>query len=1437
MKKYPQKNLFFYALFLFSFLFAQAQDRRVLTDAKKQLKSTTANSYGIPISSFQNLEELSEFLNGFEKIIPASLKTDAEFEEIYAGALMIAIKGRGNTAKEKPFNGWSLGRNESEVEAFVQNILNKKILTQEKLDQLILTLNKINYSSEDFKKSIGFPPQFDIGDPQKMISRIKQAIPSHFVYTRHVPKVMLLKDKIEALGLDPVTQNYFEELLGSLENNHYDRAVEDIANNTVPNYFGRSWEMTQIRNGLNRVEKGHILLTGKAGVGKSTILEMLQVDALNHPNLYKEMKAPIVLELPVTSVTNPSDPSEIKSLIRGMQSLAQELDERIVLFIDEAHIATDMTKNALKGFLTQKLNEYNRITFIWATTSVESSVFNSDAAFLRRWSEVNVKEFSDEEAIQSIKLSKIDLWKKAHSRPGYTFTGEISPEAYDLALRYKNFEQTAGANPTALKELLEGAVTAKMGRLMEGATKGSFSLEEDDVTHYLEDKLHLDLIPGASNFNEQFEEKWKVFCGDYIGNEGLKHQLKIDLKSYFINPNPEMMLAIFNFGPPGAGKTYLSKTVAKHFFKNSYLEINGKEFAHGDLDQNKLGGTVPGTIGYNEKSPGILPKFFKNNPHGGIILVDEADYVHSDFMDLLANMISSKKFRDGTGHEYDTSKYIFMLNTNIGQKLLISPDLKSRMSWAEIKTNEKAISHVLEDGSLQVKSEIKNDLLADFMRKVFVNAHPDGETSQIAQDTSKLFRRFKTYYTLLPSKEDMIATAQLKIKKMQEEWRVDKKITFEISDEAVLKILDLENINFSQGYTNVDNKLDALLKNHLANYISKKDHIQITVEGQNLVFFSKLDAQAISYKIPEESLFAVNPWRANETINTNINNLMKNMAQDIVGRNEAIEKIVKQIKDKRLDFSKRLVFAFLGTTGNGKTELGKSLATNLFGGDKPFFTIENITHPYSWNDYFRPPSGIIASNEETEFERWIERRKNVGGVIIIDEFFSFKGLTQDAIGNKIAAFNEIYRLLDEGIIKIRGKDIDLSNFIIHFTGNAMQEAFEHAIGSPESENLVASIEQELNNPALLKKYLSDLGFDAPKMARIGLWDIKGPLNNVNFVDLARKYAVTSRLKDLQKLGIKIDFIVDDQIIQKIIDLSKHQGEGFRDVKKMINHLIHEPLTQIIDEKMPQKVEIKLNGKELQWFINDRENILIGEEIARNLIEKHWKEVNQSTINYAPSFQDYDHLEPKLKTGAQLKVITDHEVGHWMVATLLHNGNIAKSININSFQNMGGYVRFDTEKLYADKLTEITKNILILKAGQASNFQEGIYATGTVGKGGDLERMNQLYNQLTNENILSFSELTLYKKMIEEMTDFLLQKGKDLKLDEGIKALLVEHNGIISEEILNKYVQGFSLKENFFEDALKKSKETHQGNKDAAGIFEKIEKELKVIEVCNKAFIK
>ena len=48
-------------------------------------------------------------------------------------------------------------------------------------------------------------------------------------------------------------------------------------------------------------------------------------------------------------------------------------------------------------------------------------------------------------------------------------------------------------------------------------------------------------------------------------------------------------------------------------------------------------------------------------------------------------------------------------------------------------------------------------------------------------------------------------------------------------------------------------------------------------------------------------------------------------------------------------------------------------------------------------------------------------------------------------------------------------------------------------------------------------------------------------------------------------------------------------------------------------------------------------------------------------------------------------------------------------------------------------------------------------------------------------------------MIEEMTDFLLQKGKDLKLDEGIKALLVEHNGIISEEILNKYVQGFSLK--------------------------------------------
>lgn len=1422
---------------MFSFLCIQAQDRSSLTDAKKQLKSTTANSYGIPISSFQNLEELSEFLNDFEKIIPASLKTDAEFEEIYAGALMIAVKGRGNTAQQKPFNGWSLARNELEVEAFVQNILNKKILTQEKLNQLILTLRNLNYASDDFKKSIGFPPQFEIGHPVKMINLLEQATPSRIVYTRYVPKVMLLKDKIARLDLNPMEQESIEKLLRALENNHYDKAVEDIANNTVPNYFGRDWEMRQVRNGLNRVEKGHILLTGKAGVGKSTILEMLQVDALNNPTLYKDMKAPIVLELPVTLITNPSDPSEIKNLIKEMQVLAKKLDERIVLFIDEAHIATDMTKNALKGFLTQKLNEYNRITFIWATTSVESSVFYSDAAFLRRWTEVNVKEFSDAEAVQSIKLSKIDLWKKAHSRPGYTFSGEISPEAYDLALRYKNLEQTAGANPTALKELLEGAITAKLGKLMDSGSKGSFALEEEDVTHYLEDKLHLDLIPGASNFNEQFEEKWKIFCKDYIGNEGLKHQLKIDLKSYFINPNPEMMLAILNFGPPGAGKTYLSKVLAKHFFKNSFLEINGKDFAHGDLDQNKLGGTIPGTIGYNEKSPGIIPKFIKDNPHGGIILVDEADYVHSDFMDLLANMITSKKFRDGTGYEHEMSKYIFMLNTNIGQKLLISPDLKSRMSWDEIKTNEKAISLVLEDGSLQVKKEIKNDLLAEFMKKVFVTAHPDGETSQIAQDTSKLFRRFKTYYTLLPSKEDMMATARLKIKKMQEEWRVDKKITFEISDEAVLKILDLENINFSLGYTNVDDKLDTLLKNHLANYISKKDHIQITVEGQNLVFFSTLNAQAISYKIPEESLFAVNPWRANETINTNINNLMRNMAQDIVGRNEAIEKIVKQIKDKRLDFSKRLVFAFLGTTGNGKTELGKSLATNLFGGEKPYFTMENITHPYSLNNYFRPTTGIVGSNEETEFEKWIERRKNTGGVIIIDEFFSFKGLTPEAIGNKIAAFNEIYRLLDEGIIKIRGKDVDLSNFIIHFTGNAMQEAFEYAIGSPESESLVASIEQELNNPALLKKYLSDLGFDAPKMARIGLWDIKGPLNNVNFVDLARKYAVTSRLKDLQKLGIKIDFIVDDQIIQKIIDLSKHQGEGFRDVKKMISHLIHEPLTQIIDEKMPQKVEVKLNGKELRWSIDGRENILMGEEIARNLIEKHWKEVNQSTVNYAPSFRDYDHLEPKLKTGAQLKVITDHEVGHWMVATLLHNANIAKSININSFQNMGGYVRFDAEKLYADKLTEITKNILILKAGQASNFQEGIYATGTVGKGGDLERMNQLYNQLTNENILSFSELTLYKKMIEEMTDFLLQKGKELKLDEGIKSLLSQHNGVLSEEILNKYVQDFSLQENFFTNALKKSQETHKDNKEAASIFEKINRELKAIDVCNKAFIK
>lgn len=375
--------------------------------------------------------------------------------------------------------------------------------------------------------------------------------------------------------------------------------------------------MTQ---GLSREVKSHLLLTGKAGVGKTTTIEILFSHWLLGKAPFPGKELPVIFEMLITDISDPSNPTQIKQRIKAANDLAKVLDRRIILFFDEAHIATKMTKNALKSFLTKIAGDYSHVHLIWATTSQESRSFLDDSAFSRRWVEVHIPEFNKEKTLEAVKVSFVPRWIKRHSTSQLRFTG-VSLDAMKLGYRYASLEQPHAGNPTGIRELLEGAVIFRKRQIENsGEPIETFELQPEDIRNYLRFTKDIKLLPGSPSFDADFEKLWQSFKESYVGNDVFVTSQKQKLRQHFSSLSPHKLYATILAGPPGGGKSYFTDKMAEVFFETKPLVLNGGDYSEGGLGLNKITGSPPGTVG-SEQQRSVFTKYIKENPSGGVIVI------------------------------------------------------------------------------------------------------------------------------------------------------------------------------------------------------------------------------------------------------------------------------------------------------------------------------------------------------------------------------------------------------------------------------------------------------------------------------------------------------------------------------------------------------------------------------------------------------------------------------------------------------------------------------------------------------------------------------------------------------------------------------------------------------------------------------------------------
>ena len=170
------------------------------------------------------------------------------------------------------------------------------------------------------------------------------------------------------------------------------------------------------------------------------------------------------------------------------------------------------------------------------------------------------------------------------------------------------------------------------------------------------------------------------------------------------------------------------------------------------------------------------------------------------------------------------------------------------------------------------------------------------------------------------------------------------------------------------------------------------------------------------------------------TINENefvrIDKLAERLKKRIVGQDKAVDAVAKAIKRQRSGIyakEKPVSFIFAGPTGVGKTELVKTLASDLFDSPEALIRLDmsEFMEKHSVSRIIGAPPGYVGYDEAGQLTEKIRRRPYC--VVLFDEI---EKAHPDVL-------NVLLQILDDGrITDAHGKEVNFKNVILVMTTNA-----------------------------------------------------------------------------------------------------------------------------------------------------------------------------------------------------------------------------------------------------------------------------------------------------------------------------------------------------------------------------------------------------------------
>lgn len=467
----------------------------------------------------------------------------------------------------------------------------------------------------------------------------------------------------------------------------------------------------------------------------------------------------------------------------------------------------------------------------------------------------------------------------------------------------------------------------------------------------------------------------------------------------------------------------------------------------------------------------------------------------------------------------------------------------------------------------------KDGALERRFQKVIVDPTTAEETLQILKNIKP---RYEEHHNVTYTDGALTACVKLTERYISDRNFPDKAI--DALDEAGSRV-HISNIIVPKSIEELEGKIEDTKAEKLAAVKSQNFELAASFRDKERQYLLQLEAAKAKWEtemqehretVDEEKVAEVVAMMSGVPVqriataeNVRLLEMGETIKKQVIGQNEAVQKIVKAIQRNRVglkDPNKPIgTFMFLGPTGVGKTHLAKKLAEYLFDSADSLIRIDmsEYLEKFAVSRLIGAPPGYVGYEEGGQLTEKVRRKPY--SVVLLDEI---EKAHPDV-------FNLLLQVLDEGrLTDSLGRRIDFKNTILIMTSNIgtrQLKDFGRGVGfntsgaSDVDKDFSRGVIQKALNKAFAPEFLNRVDdiimFDQLDMAAIHqIIDIELKGLHKRVADLGYQLVITDEAKDfIATKGYDVQFgarplkraiqkYVEDEMAEMIIRASVGEGD-------------------------------------------------------------------------------------------------------------------------------------------------------------------------------------------------------------------------------------------------------------------------------------------------------